>query len=185
LEFNAAGTSVWVGVGSGSGPTDYIEEYSLSTPFGGDEAYYVQRLAGPASGRMTRFTWAQNGTKLIAHHGRIFYDATLTTAYDISTAGAWTQRLDLSATYDNLRGFTFGKTEAQMILCEIADGTGNNLLHEYRLSTPGLIETAAFVRSYDATADGASRLDDVAFSFDGKKLLTVGSNDYFQFSTVN
>lgn len=182
IEFNPSGTKVFVGIG-GAVATDYIEEHALSSAFGGT-ATYSTRLAAPGgagAGTFFGFTFNRDGTKIIAVDDEKFYDVTLSTPYDLSTAGAWSSaRLDLSGTYTNLRGFCFGKTDKQIIMCEVISGGGSDRLHEYALSVSANMGTASFVR----TQNPGFRITDVTFGDGGKRLFGAATTSVRQFNTL-
>lgn len=179
VEFNGSGSKVFIGIG-GAVATEYIEEHALSSAYGGT-ATYTTRLAVPApvTGTFRGFSFNRDGTKIVACVDEKFYDVTLSTPYDLSTAGSWSGvRLDLGGTYDSLFGFCFGKTDKQVIICQ---ATADLRLHEYALSTDSNMSTASFVR----TQNVGTRVFDVTFGDSGRRLFGVGNASVLQYDTVN
>lgn len=186
IGFNLNGTKVFV-----LGATT-IEEYTLSTAYGGTAAY-VGNLSVPSSPTVRSFAFNNDGTKLITQNGNQFNEATLSTGFLLSSAGSFSTTATLSELNAQARDFGFGRNGARIIAVNGAansEDPENGKLYEFALSSAFDVSTAAATgETYTPEDDTGAEASTVDYS-DGGDLLFVTraasgtSDDIFKFSTV-
>lgn len=122
------------------------------------------------------------GTKLYtgAATGGIFYQYSMSTAYDISSASYESKSLDASSEDSAMNYFIFNADGTKLF----ASGPTSGVIYQYSLSTAFDLSTATYdsvsldVSTEDATPRG------LAFNSDGTKLYVCGgaNNKVFQYS---
>lgn len=182
LFYSGNGGKAFVGVG-GAVAVEYIEEHALSSAYGGT-ATYTRRLAGPGDD-LSAFTMNDNGTKIYAHVLGVFYENTLSTANDLSSAGGWgLPQLDVSSLYDNVGGFTVARNGTQLVLVEYSGTSSLRRFHRYTLTTPGALAGATYVDSFTYNTDVGDGQFGVVYGDGGKKLFSVGDAKLAQWASV-
>lgn len=172
IEFSPDGL-VMFAVGS---TTNNIVEYTLSTPFDVSTAtptgitYDMTILDGTPKD----VGFNANGSRMYVagtDTDRI-YEFALSTEYDLSTA-AYTGNFLFTGTEDTgLGDFTFNLDGSKLF----TNGSGNDAIYEYNLSTNYDITTAAFSQSVGIGSQEAT-VYSLEFNADGSSLLIIGSND--------
>lgn len=160
----------------GGGGSDYLEEHSLSTPYGGT-ATYVTRTTGPlGSGIFDNFAFTPDGTRLIGTRTGGFYDATLSTGFDLSTISAWSSVYFTVAS----RGVTWGGRLNEQIV--FYDPSGNRT-YVGTMSTPEDLSTISLLSSSFILTEGGGATWNVAYANSGKKFYAVDPDTVYEYNT--
>jgi len=177
LEFSDDGLKVFVldeSVGR-------IREADLSSAYGGTGTPSTQ-LATKSGVTTLAFAFDDDGDRIFTHDGSTFYEITLSTPYDLSTAGSWSAGLVTPGTSgDDYSGFAFGRGGAQMLVCQ-TDGA-IDYIREFSLSPAYDLSSATLLRSANVST-GANQFGDVIYGSGGRKLYTLDGDGVHQFSTV-
>ena len=164
IAFKPDGTKMYVTQG---GTTRTVSEYALSTAWVINTASYTTNktlgysdLSGiffkPDGTTMYVLTYANDSVAQIS----------LSTAWDVSTAGVTGTLKSVSAQETFPVGIAFKPDGTKMYVC----GTSSNSVHEYNLSTAWSVSSASFNQSYSVSSEGQS-VQGVAFSTDGTKMF--------------
>lgn len=178
--FKSDGTKMYM-QGASNG---YLYQYSLSTAFDISTASYdsVSFNVAATASSPRHFEFKPDGTKLyvLGYTNKSFYQFSLSTAWDISTASSDSVSFSFNSQDDNPNSATFGDSGTKMIMVGLTQDT----IFQYALTTAYDISTASYSSiSYDPTTQvsGPSHL---AYNADGTKLFvsTYGSNAIYQYS---
>lgn len=146
-------------------------EYTFSSDYGGTTTY-VGELDTGRSARW--FLFSNSGTKLhVCGTDDIIYVATLSTAYDITSAGSFSTERDWSSTYTDIHCACFGRTEKQLLLMTDLG------LREWTLSVSGDISSAT-----GETARTATGSEWIGFGNGGKKFYTASGTTIREYASV-
>lgn len=178
--FNGDGTTLFVMY------LDRIEEHSLSGAYSGTGTYQATLSTDSDSANTAHsFNFNGDGTKVFTFVSDIIKVSTLSTPYDLSTAGAFSTSLDLTGAGG--WSFEFGKGGKRMVVLS-GTGLGAGLLTEYALSTAHDPSTAtATGNTFDVSTQATGIARDFCFSPNGQKILVVSQQTggpVFQYSTV-
>ena len=149
-----------------------VSEYTLPTPFDVFTAGFVHSFDVSSQDTFpTGMAFSSDGTKMfvIGSSGDDVYEYTLSTPFDVSTAG-FVHSFDVSSQGTAPSGVAFSAGGAKMFVA----GFGGGDVYEYTLSTPFDVSTAGFVHSFDVSSQDTNPTG-VAFSADGAKMFVVGS----------
>ena len=178
--FKSDGTKMYV-QGASNG---FLYQYSLSTAFDVSTASYdnVSFNVAATASSPRHFEFKPDGTKLyvLGYTSKSFYQFSLSTAWDISTASSDSVSFSFNSQDDNPVSASFGDNGTKMIMVGLTQDT----IFQYALSTAYDISTASYSSiSYDPTTQvsGPSHL---AYNADGTKLFvsSYGSSIIYQYS---
>lgn len=178
--FKSDGTKMYM-QGASNG---YLYQYSLSTAFDVSSASYdsVSFNVAATASSPRHFEFKPDGTKLyvLGYTNKSFYQFSLSTAWDISTASSDGVSFSFNSQDDNPVSATFGDSGTKMIMVGLTQDT----IFQYALTTAYDISTASYSSiSYDPTTQvsGPSHL---AYNADGTKLFvsSYGANTVYQYS---
>jgi len=162
----------------------YLYQYSLSTAFDVSTASYdsVSFNVAATASSPRHFEFKPDGTKLyvLGYTNKSFYQFSLSTAWDISTASSDGVSFSFNSQDDNPVSATFGDSGTKMIMVGLTQDT----IFQYALTTAYDISTASYSSiSYDPTTQvsGPSHL---AYNNDGTKLYVsaYSSSIIYQYS---
>ena len=160
IRFNADGSKVFL---TYRGTNEYIEEYALSGAYQGTPTYQAVIDAGFGNA-IDALDFNADGTLLVILQGANFYSYTLSTGFDLSTAGAKSSSL-LSVT--NAVAFSFAKNGTRLLVGVNPSGISNDYFSMSTLLTPYDVSTAGTFTD-SSTFNG---LDSVQFKSDGKEVF--------------
>jgi len=161
-----------------------LYQYSLSTAFDVSTASYdnVSFNVAATAASPRHFEFKSDGTKLyvLGYTNKSFYQFSLSTAWDISTASSDSVSFSFNSQDDNPVAATFGDSGTKMIMVGLTQDT----IFQYALTTAFDISTASYSSiSYDPTTQvtGPSHL---AYNADGTKLFvsSYSSSVIYQYS---
>jgi DNA-binding beta-propeller fold protein YncE len=180
LSFNDDGTKMYV-----LGNTGSIYQYSLSTAFDLSTASYDSVSFNASSQDVNTYaiTFNNNGTKMYvsgAGAPASIYQYSLSTAFNLSTAGYDSVSLNVSSQETSPYGLKFNSDGTKVYV----SGFSSDSIHQYSLSTAFDLSTA----SYDSVSFSVSSQATVhyalTFSADGSKMHILSSTqNVFQYST--
>lgn len=172
LAFKPDGTKMYVG----GNQFDVVVEYTLSTPWSLGAVTYVQSLSVQAQDEIFNgLAFRGNGTKMYVA-GDVYdaiYEYTLSTPWDISTAGLTASFNTSPAISPQEVTFSLDGT-VMYIPCLITDH-----VYQYTLSTPWSVSSAAFqppTTDYLKVVANETNLSDSFFKSDGTTLWILGSS---------
>ena len=168
MSFNNDGTKMYVCSYSPSS----IFQYNLSTAFQANTASYAAELSvssQDSNPRQVQFN--TDGTKMfmLGYTGKDITEFTLSTGFNISTAGSPTTFSVNSQDTDPF-GLAFNNDGTKMFV----SGAQNDKIYEYTLSTAFSTATATFSQDFDISSQDTSPKG-IAFNTDGTKLFLVGN----------
>ena len=178
--FKSDGTKMYMQGAS----TGYLYQYSLSTAFDVSTASYdsVSFNVAATASSPRHFEFKPDGTKLyvLGYTNKSFYQFSLSTAWDISTASSDGVSFSFNSQDDNPVSATFGDSGTKMIMVGLTQDT----IFQYALTTAYDLSTASYSSiSYDPTTQvsGPSHL---AYNPDGTKLYVsaYSSSTLYQYS---
>ena len=178
--FKSDGTKMYM-QGASNG---YLYQYSLSTAFDVSTASYdnVSFNVAATASSPRHFEFKPDGTKLyvLGYTNKSFYQFSLSTPWDISTASSDSVSFSFNSQDDNPVSASFGDNGTKMIMVGLTQDT----IFQYALSTAYDISTASYSSiSYDPTTQvtGPSHL---AYNADGTKLFvsSYSSSIIYQYS---
>jgi sugar lactone lactonase YvrE len=176
--FNSDGTKMWI-IDAGN---DAIFQYSLSTAWDISTASYDSKSLSVSSQATspTGFAFNGDGTVVVVmgQATNNFYQYSLTTAYDISTASY--DSVSESVT-SSVRNFTFNDDGTKLFAIQAS--TNNDLL-EYTLSTAYDVTTKSLSTTF-LLGSQDTQMYGLAFSADGSKLYISGytNDNIYQYTT--
>lgn len=180
-KFNNDGTKFYVhAYPTDSDSAQTIMQWSLSTPYDvSTSTYDGSKTNQNVNGQAGTFSFSADGTRLtLAKRWGSWYYATLTTAWDVTTASLWT-----SLTWDSGRaGHTWNNDGTQLIAIEDSRGNWRGALKTYTASTPyditsiqrweGVsIQFGTNTNGWITSAVNDKWLNTVNFAADGQNLL--------------
>lgn len=167
--FRSNGLSFWI-IEAGN---DYVNEYSLSNPWGITSATYVRQFSvGTQENSPNGLFFSPDGLKMFVSGGKppaSIHEYTLLTAWDISTS-SFVQSLDVSGDDTSPTGMFFRSSGLKLFFC----GAANGFIFEYDLSAAWNISTALLVQSIDVSARAPSPVG-IFFRDDGSKMFLVNA----------
>ena len=173
LAFSNDGTKMYImGIG-----TDSVYQYSLSTAFDVSTASYDSVSLNVNAQEATPIGLAFNndGTKMyvVGVSSRSVHQYSLSSAFDLSTAGYDSVSLSVSAQDPSPREITFNNdgTKMYVIGLNAVDIYQYSLSTAFDLSTAGYDSVSLSVLSEDAVPEG------LAFNNDGSKMYVVGTEN--------
>lgn len=189
LAFNGDGSTVFVMYPNSTGQPVFIEEHDLSGAYSGTGTYVntlnTDDTESPGLSPFS-FNFNNDGTKVFTFIKEIIKVSTLSTPYDLSTAGSWSTSLDLSASFSFGWSFEFGRNGKQLVV--LSGSTGTALVTEYNLSTAYDPSTAsASGTTFDLSTQVTGRAREFCYAANGEKVYVIGTqsnNPVFQYSTV-
>ena len=155
-----------------------VYQYSLSTPWDlttvsyDNVSYYFSTINTPLD---VKFSPDGTNMYIISFDDDRFYQFTLSTAWDITTASQ-VYSLSFLSQDTNGRALFFDPDGTTLFFV----GGVSNGIYQYSLSTPWDLSTASYSSiSYDTyTGAGNGSLSDIYFSLNGDKMYLLGSIDY-------
>lgn len=177
IQFNNDGTKLYM-----SGASNHkVFQYSLSSAYDVSTASYDSKSLSSSS-VLYGFTFNNNGTKIyLARHNATITEHTLSTPYDVSTAGSATVFNLQSGTY--AAGIAFNSDGTKLFVVDNDTGQG---VYQYNLSTAYDISTASYASISLSISSENTNPRQIAFSGDGSKLFVAAANDWTidQYSTT-
>jgi sugar lactone lactonase YvrE len=181
--FKSDGTKMYV-VNDGSGATNAVYQYSLSTAWDVSTASYdsvTYSVTTQADAPRDVF-FSSDGTKMyIADANNIrVYQYSLSTAWDLSTTSYASKSLLVSSEDANPQGLSFKDDGTIMYLL----GTGNDSVYQYTLSTAWDLATATYASKSFSVSGQDGTASQICFKDDGTKMYYLGGvNDrVFQYT---
>jgi len=176
LDISSDGTKIYfIGQSTGLTSQSKVFVYYLTTPWDISTANtYISPTVTAQDTSIAGFYFKSDGTKmyhlgLTSGTGVGIYQYSLTPAWNITSLTYDSVKLTLSGQDASPNGFTFNRNGTKLIV----NGTTNDKIYQYNLTTPWSISTASFVRSIDISQqEGTSR--GIFFSNDGNKIYMVG-----------
>jgi hypothetical protein len=140
IQWNPDGTKLFAwGTSSSSDNCNVVLEYTLSTAYDMSTATLTATdSTGYINGQQGTAKIVDGGTTMIwaKRWGRWYY-CTLSTPWDLSTAGAWSNKTMTA----RRTGFDFNHDGTKLFTSRDAQDTGSTFIYEYTLSTPYDIST--------------------------------------------
>lgn len=168
LFFNDDGTKIFATRAATFWATATLEEFDLSSPYGGT-ATYVQGASGYAGAFGMRFS--DDGAFLFYVAGSSVYRDTLATNYDPFSVSS-TQTLNLSTDFTAVYGVSFGKSGRRMI---VSGDSSGGVIKEYSLSSAYTLSSPNLTGATYSTVSEVSSLPRASgFDPTGKKLFVMG-----------
>jgi len=163
---------------------DTVYQYSLSTAWDVSTASYdsVSFSVSSQSTTPVGMFIGNSGSNLYIYDGtEVIYQYTLSTAWNVSSASYDSKSFSVSAQDTNGKGLWF-KSDGTIMY---TSGYTTGEFFEYSLTTAWDVSTASYVRTFDASAQGAVHSRPI-FNSDGTKMYSVSNtNDViYQYSTV-
>jgi len=181
LAFNNDGTKMYmVGPVSGS-----VHQYSLSTAFDLSTASYDNVSFSVASEETEPrdIVFNNDGTKMYisGNSNDSVYQYSLSTAFDLSTAGYDSVSFSVASEEANPYGLAFNNDGTKMYVV----GPVSDSVHQYTLSTAFDLSTAGYDSVSFSVASEEGSPTDLAFNNDGTKMYVVGpdSDSVHQYTT--
>ena len=163
---------------------DTVYQYTLSTAWDVSTASYdsVSFSVSSQSTTPVGMFIGNSGSNLYIYDGtEVIYQYTLSTAWDVSSASYDSKSFSVSAQDTNGKGLWF-KSDGTIMY---TSGYTTGEFFEYSLTTAWDVSTASYVRTFDASAQGAVHSRPI-FNSDGTKMYSVSNtNDViYQYSTL-
>jgi len=181
IAFNNTGTKMYV-IGNAS---DSVYQYSLSTAFDLSTAGYDSVSFSVASEDANPYDIAFNndGTKMyvVGNSSDSVHQYSLSTAFDLSTAGYDSVSFSVASEDANPYGLAFNNDGTKMYMV----GPVSDSVHQYTLSTAFDLSTAGYDSvSFSVASEEGSPID-LAFNNTGTKMYVVGisSDSVYQYTT--
>lgn len=178
IQFNNDGTKLYM-----SGASNHkVFQYSLSSAYDVSTASYDSKSLSSSS-TLYGFTFNNNGTKIyLARTNATITEHTLSTPYDVSTAGSATVFNLQSGTY--AAGIAFNSDGTKLFVVDNDTGYG---VYQYNLSTAYDISTASYASISLSVLSENTNPRQIAFSGNGSKLFVAAANDWTidQYSTTS
>jgi len=156
-----------------TGNSDFVHQYTLSTPWNISTASFTRSFnrAATAGTQCYDVQFKTDGTIMyvLSDTNDAVYQYTLSTAWNISTAGSPTS-YSISSQDTDPRAIFFGDDGAKMYL----SGAQNDSIYEYDLSTPWNVTTASYLQKYFVRPE-TSQLSGIFWNDDGTKFFGLGS----------
>jgi 6-phosphogluconolactonase (cycloisomerase 2 family) len=173
VTFGDSGTKMYI-IGYN---TDTVYQYTLTTAYDISTASYASKSFSVTTqdGTPRGVDFNSSGTKMYVcgQTTDAFYQYSLSTAWDVSTASYDSVSLSVSGQDGNPMGFTFKPDGTKLFLA----GSTNDSIFQYSLSTAFDLSTA----SYDSVSFSVASQDtgpvDVLFNNDGTKMFVGGSQN--------
>jgi sugar lactone lactonase YvrE len=182
VQFSTDGTNMYVGGytnPSGGIFPSYVYQYSLSTPWDVSTATYASKSLTISTSLFQGIgdIWiSPAGTQLFMVSGlndRV-YRATLSTAWDLSTATTGTTSFSCAGQTLNPFGLTFSPDRTRMFVTEAASpGT----VFQYALSTAGDLSTVTYTGNSFSTSAQTNGGQGIVFSPDGRRMFVLSSQN--------
>lgn len=179
LTFSPSGRKMYM-IGQNS---DKIYQYSLTTAYNTSTASYSSKslsiantsTSGPGDTAPTDVKFHPEGhTMYITGTVRDrVYQYSLSTAWDITTASYASKTFLLSSQDTAPQSIEFGDDGTKMYML----GSTNDRIYQYTLSTPWDVSTASYASKFLSVSSQEASPLGMAFSFDGTKVLVVGSGN--------
>ena len=180
--FSSDGTKMYV-VGN---TTDKVWQYTLSTAWDLSTTSYASKSFSVASedGTPLGVAFNNNGTKMYISGSAndSFYQYTLSTAYDVSTASYDSVSFNVNSQETSPYTVVISSTGSKMFHI----GSGSDKVHQYSLSTAFDLNTIAYDNvSFDVTSQEGIPLG-LSFKPDGTKMYVIGAaqDTIYQYSTA-
>ena len=180
LSFNDDGTKMYV-----LGNTGSIYQYSLSTAFDLSTASYDSVSFNASSQDVNTYaiTFNNNGTKMYvsgAGAPASIYQYSLSTAFNLSTAGYDSVSLNVSSQETSPYGLKFNSDGTKVYV----SGFSSDSIHQYSLSTAFDLSTASYDSVSFSVSGQATAHYALTFSADGTKMHILSSTqNVYQYST--
>jgi DNA-binding beta-propeller fold protein YncE len=175
LAFSADGSRMYV---IGSFGFEFLDEYSLSSPWSLSSATYVRSASKPAeypiSAGTTAVSFKSDGTRMYVTEltGDSVRQHELATAWDISTA-VYSLSFSVAAQEDSPSGIAFKPDGSKLYIV----GYGSDSIHEYSIATAWDVSTASYERSLSVASQDTTPTG-VFFKPDGTRMyIQGGQND--------
>ena len=169
MAFSSDGTKMFV-VGWAS---NRIHEYALSAPFDVSTAAFAN-VTFSVSSQDTfprGMAFSSDGARMfvVGDQGGAIHEYALSAPFDVSTA-SFVDSFDVSSQDDTPSGMAFSNDGARMFVV----GSFGNAIHEYALSAPFDVSTAAFANVTFSVSSQDTSPSGVALSSDGARMFVVG-----------
>ena len=161
---------------------DKVYQYNLTTAFDTSTASYSSKnisianttTSGPGDLNSTDVKFHPEGTQMyiVGTSNDTIYQYSLSTAWDISTA-TYSKSKSVSAQDTAPQSFEFGDDGSKLYML----GSTNDRIFQYTLTTPWDVSTASYASKFLSVSSQEASPLGMAFSFDGTKVLVVGSNN--------
>lgn len=181
LRFNTDGSKVFTGTNNGFG---VVEEYSLSGSYQGTSTQESRIDTASAASNLQDFDFNADGTLLVITANATFNSYTLSTGFDLSTAGAKSATLlDMSGDYSFVDAFSFARDGTRLV-CGVSDGTAK--VAQATLSTPYDVSTAGTFEevSLSAITSNSTRPSTVFYGRNGTRLYVEQGGTLYGLTTV-
>ena len=179
LTFSPSGRKMYM-IGQNN---DRIYQYNLTTAFNTSTASYSSKsisianttTSGPGDTAPTDVKFHPEGHTMyiVGTVSDRVYQYTLSTAWDVSTATYASKTVLVSSQDTAPQSLEFGDNGSKMYML----GSTNDRIYQYTLSTPWDVSTASYASKFLSVSSQETSPLGMAFSFDGTKVLVVGSGN--------